>query len=375
MDTQAVQEQLNRHLGFLAQDQNNLALLIEISDMYIALDDFESAQKHLETANSIDREACLGHQGLLYLNQGQLSQAKDCFIEALNHADTPALRYNLGFTYFVTYELDKAWDILSPLLEGEHYPEAELLMARILHRQDSIEESISLVEHVIEHNPDDSEALGLISLLYLDLNEEELAKESCSHALKINPENYDARLVNIMLRLITQETTIEEIESLLQISPQDSRLWFALGNTYMTQGDIESAEKTLKKAIEIYPDFYDCHIALAWCQLLNDRMSAAHETYQNAAELVEELADAWGGLALIHVLTEDFAQAELLINKANELNPECFLTELAEAIYLTHSNPQQAQKRLIETLNNTEIPISAKLNLIIDEIQSQQQIH
>lgn len=375
MDTQAVQEQLNRHLGFLAQDQNNLALLIEISDMYIELDDLESAQKYLETANSIDRDACLGHQGLFHLNQGQFSQAKDCFIEALNHIDTPALRYNLGFTHFITYDLDKAWDILSPILEGEHYPEAELLMARILHRQDSIEESISLVEHVLEHNPDDAEALGLISLLYLDLNEEELAKESCSRALELNPENYDAKLVNIMIRLMTQETSVEEIEALLQISPQDSRLWFALGNTYMTQGDMESAERTLKKAIEIYPDFYDCHIALAWCQLLNDHITEAHETYQNAAELIEELADAWGGLALIHALTEDLAQAELLINKAKELNPECFLTELAESIYFNHTNPEKAQKHLLQALNNTEIPISEKLNFIIEEIQSKQQVH
>lgn len=375
MNNQAVQEKLDRHLSFLAQDQNNLALLVEISDMYVALDDLDSAQKYLDQANLIDRDSCLGHQGLLHLNQGLFSQAKDCFVEALNHVDTPALRYNLGFTHFITYDLDKAWDILSPILEGEHYPEAELLMARILHRQDSLEESINLVEHVLEHNADDAEALGLLSLLYIDLNEEELARQSSTRALELNPENYDAKLVNIMIRLMSHETTVEEIEELLQISPQDSRLWFALGNTYMTQGDMEAAEHTLQKAIEIYPDFYDCHIALAWCQLLNDHINEAHKTYQNAIDLVDELADAWGGLALIHALTEDFVQAELLINKANELNPDCFLTELAEVICFNHQNPQNAKEHLIKALKNTETPISEKLAFIIEDAQSQQQLH
>ncbi|KTD31608.1 methyltransferase [Legionella moravica] len=375
MDTQTVHDKLNRHLNFLAQDQENLALLIEISDMYIELGDLDSAHHYLKKASAINREACLGHQGLLHLNQGQLSEAKECFIEALTHMDTPALRYNLGFTHFVTYDLDNAWDILSPILEGEHYPEAELLMARILHRQDSLEESISLVEHVLEHNPEDSEALGLLSLLNFDLNQEEAALQACTQALQLNPDNYDAKLVHLLLRLMTQETSVEEIEELLQISPQDSRLWFALGNTYMVQGDMEAAEQTLKKAIEIYPDFYDCHIALAWCQLLNDRIKEAHETYQNAAQLVDELADAWGGLALIHALTEDLQQAELLINKANELNPNCFLTELAESIYFNHKNPQKAKELLVRALKNNELPISKKLALILEETQSTQQIH
>lgn len=375
MSIQSVQDKLNRHLSYLAQDENNLTLLVEISNLYLDLDDLESAQKYLNKANSIDREACLGHQGLLHLNSGQFSQAKNCFIEAMTHGDTPALRYNLGFTHFITYELDTAWDVLCPLLEGDHHPEAELLMSRILHKQDSLEESISLVEHVLEHNPADAEALGFLSLLYFDLNEEELARQTSMQALDINPDNYDARLVDMMIRLMTQETSIEEIQSLLQVNPQDSRLWFALGNTYMTQGDLDSAELTLQKAIEIYPEFYDCYIALAWCQLLNDEINKAHKTYQNAVELVDELADAWGGLALVYTLTGDYNQAQQFINKANELSPGCFLTEIAESIYFNYNNPTKAKEHLVNALRNTDASVSKKLALFIEDVQTGHQIH
>jgi tetratricopeptide (TPR) repeat protein len=375
MENQVMQEKIDRHLSFLAQDQNNLALLVEISDMYLAINDLDSAQKYLEKASAVNRDACLAHQGLLFLNQGHFAKAIECFLEALNLVDTPALRYNLGLAYFINGELDNAWDVLSPILEGAHYPEAELLMARILHRQDSLEESVSLVEHVLEHNSNDAEALGLIALLYFDLNEEELAMQSSIHALTLDPENYDARLVNILLRLISQEDNREEIEELLQINPRDSRLWFALGNTCMLQGNLESAQDALKKAIELYPDFYDCHVALAWCQLLNDQVQDAYETYQNAVELVEELADAWGGLALIHALTEDLTQAEQLISKANELNPDCFLTELAESIYFTHKNPKKAQQHLLAALKNTEMPIGKKLAFLMEPSQNNQQLH
>lgn len=375
MNNQTIQDKLTHHLSSLEQDQSNLNLLVEISDLYLELDDIESAQNYLDKATTIDREACLAQQGLLYLNQGQFTQAQNCFSEALKLEDTPALRYNLGITHFINYELEEAWEILSPLLDGDHHPDAELLMARILHRQGSLEEAISLAEHVLEHNAEDTDALGLRSLLYFDLNEEELAAESSARALELNPENYDARLVSIMLRLMTMETTVEEIEELLTINPHDSRLWFALGNTYMSQGDLETAEETLKKAVEIYPEFYDCHIALAWCQLLNDHVTEAHGTYQDAAVLVEELADAWGGLALIHALQQDFEQAELLINKSNEINPSCFLTELARSVYMIHQNPQKAKEDVLHALQSSETPISEKLAVLMEEFSTQETLH
>jgi tetratricopeptide (TPR) repeat protein len=369
MNHSSLKDKLDRHLTFLRQDENNLALLIKISDMYCELNEMDSAQRYLDHANTIDRKACLASQGLLYLNQNQLGAAKKSFEEALIYSDTPALRYNLGFTHYINADLDEALEVLSPILENEHYPEAELLIARILHRQDALEESISLVENLLEQNPNDAEALGFLSLLYFDMNEQDLAKEMSDKALALNADVYEAKLINILIRLMTQETSVEEIEELLQINPGDSRLWFALGNTYMTQGDLDTAEQTLQKAIDLYPEFYDCYIALAWCQLLNDHLNEAHETYQNAIEIVDTLADAWGGLALVYALSEDFSKTEQLISKANELNPECFLTEIAEIIYMNHTNPAQAKAHLVKALNDTKVPVSEKLALIIEEME------
>ncbi|CEG56211.1 tetratricopeptide repeat protein [Legionella fallonii] len=366
MHTQQMPDTLERYLSFLKQDENNLSLLVEISSLYLEHDNLELAQSYLDKAKAIDHDACLGHQGLLYLSQGQLPQAENCFVEALKYMDTPALRYNLGCIYFINQDLEKAWEVLAPLLDGDHHPEADLLMARILHRQDSMDEAISLVENILELNPNDAEALGFLSLLYFDLQEETLAKETSIRALELSVDNYDAKLVNIMIRLMTQETSIEEIETLLQISPQDSRLWFALGTTYMAQGEFNSAESILRKAIEIYPEFYDCYISLAWCQLLNDHINEAQKTYENAAVLADELADAWGGLALVHVLKEDLVKAEQFIDKANGLEPECFLTEIAQSIYFNHKNPEKAKKKLVKALKNHAMPINEKLSLFIE---------
>ncbi|MDP3268701.1 MAG: hypothetical protein Q8M40_06570 [Legionella sp.] len=371
-----IQEKLNRLLAYLAQDEHNLMLLIEISNLYVELKDLELAQQYLNKAKLINDEACKGHQGLINLNLGLFDEAKLNFQEALNLSDTVALRYNLGFTCFITDELDEAWNTLAPILnENLHHPEAELLMSRICHRKNDLEQAASLAENVLANNENDAEALGLLSLIYLDLNEDELAAQTSHRTLALDKNNYDAQIVSLMLRLETQDTSINEIEQLLEINPEDSRLWFALGATHMIEGNLTAAEQALIKTTEIHPEFYDALISLAWCQLLNNHLDKAHETYQNAITRVDELADAWAGLALIYVLTEDFIKAEQLITKANELNPDCFLTEIAETIYLTYKNPEKAKSHLLKTLKDSKIPVSEKLLFILEDIKESEQLH
>lgn len=312
---------------------------------------------------------------MLHLSQGQLTQAKESFIEALSFGDTPALRYNLGFTHFISADMQGASEILSPLLVGEHHPEAKLLLARVLHNQGDLDKAVNLVNDVLTHDADDSEALGLLALLYFDIDECELAAQVAACALALNPDNYDAKLIDVMSRLATQETTAEEVENLLQISPDDCRLWFALGSVNMSQGNLALAKDNLKKALEIYPAFYDCHIALGWCLLLQDNLNDALNTYEIAAKLVAELADAWGGLALVYALKEDFPQAEQLIRQSKELNTDCFLTEIAESIYFNHLNPLQAKKHLVSALKNSNVSVSKKLAFMIEEMEGSTQIH
>lgn len=375
MPNQELQAKLDRLLGFLAQDENNLQLLLDVCGHYKALGDNKLAQHYMDKANAIDREGCLGHQGILFLNQGLLNEAKACFTEALDFFETQTVRYNLCFCLFLLGEFEETKEALTPLLEGEHFPSAELLMARTLHNQGDIEIAIDFAKGVLKYNPQDADALSLLALFYFDLNDEQLAQETAQQAIEIDPTIYEARLVQALIRLPTQETTIEEVESLLSINPRDSRLWFALGNIYMGQGDLESAEHTLENAIELYPDFYDCYISLGWCQLLMDDTEAAEETYQNATKIAPELADAWGGLALVQALTANLWKADLYIEKAHNLHSNCFLAEIAEAICHSQKNPEQCKDHLLKALNNTELGVGKQLAYFMEELENNQQLH
>ncbi len=372
---QVTHEQLNRYLSYLEQDEGNLTLLVKISDLYSELNDFRTAQAYLDKANAINRIACLGHQGLLDFNQGKFSEAQANLLEALAHEETPALRYNLGLIYFITSELESAKKILSPLENSREYPEVNVLIARICHSEGELEKAITLCEKIIFDTPDHAEALGLMALLHFDMDEGNLALQFAQQALASHPENYDAKLVLLLLGLPDKKTTVEEVETLLQINPGDCRLWFALGNVHMTEGAFDVAEYSLQKALAIYPEFYDCHTILGWCFLMQNKLSDALHTYQTAAEIIPELADAWAGIALVYALQENFIETKEYIAKADTLSTDCFLNEIAKVIFFIHENPLTAQKHLVETLKNTDIAASEKLAYFIEEMQVPSQLH
>lgn len=362
-------EQLKYYLSLLKQNENNLEILLEVSLLYMELDNIPKAQHYLDKASTINPEACLGSQGLLHLKQGRATDAISLFSQALQLEDTETVRFNLGLSYYLNNDFPKAWETLSLIEEEEYIPSTRVLMARMMYEEGAVEEAINLLEEHVPNFTSNAEIVGLLSLLYFDINNEHAARELSQQALQLEPTNFDAQLVDIMLRLITQETSAEEILNLLQVNPKDSRLLFALGSTYMAQGEFALAIEQFKKTITVQPEFYDCYIALAWCQLLNNEVQDAHETYQNAISLDDALADGWGGLAIIYALNADLAQAEQLISKAKTVEEENFLTEIAEIIYLGLKKPNKAKQNLLDVLNNDHLPAGDKLVKVLEEIK------
>lgn len=284
------QEKLKRHLHFLTEDPNNISLLLEIYTLYDELGEQALASSTLEQAKALIST-----------------------IETL---------------------------------------EAKLLLARLLQRQGQLKEALDITNQIINTNPQHSEALGLASFLLFDLDEEQQAQDVSKRALAIDPSNYEANCIDILLRLKFQQTSIEEILALLSINPKDSRMLFALGNTYMAKGKMDLAEVALQQAVDLHPNFYDCLTLLAFCQVLTEKLDLAWANYQKATDIAKALSQGWSGLALVHMLRGEINKARSLLDKAQALNPDCFLAGLAEAIYFSYKNPNKAREQLASGLED-----------------------
>ncbi|MBA3537699.1 MAG: tetratricopeptide repeat protein [Tatlockia sp.] len=363
-------DQLATYLHFLEQDPDNFNLLISIIDGYRKMGDFARAQLYLEKAKAIDSDACFAQQGFIDISLGNFSLAKEALVKALAKEDLAILRYSLAICHYSLNEPIEGIGILSPLLvNGSSNYEVELLVAKMMRQQSRLDEAIKLLEAAIEHHGPASDSLALLSEIYFDKQELELAEKTAQQALIIEPGNYEALVILLLLRLAEGKTTVREIKTLLIRQPEDAYLWFALGVTFMREMKVKKAEEAFLKAAELDPFFSENWISLGWCQLCLDKIKKAEFSYQQIIATNEEIAEGWGGLALVASLRSDLAEAERLIAKAKQLDQQSILADIALIIHSNFSDPADAGKKFKKTFPTVAEQIHAAMDMVLAEME------
>lgn len=371
MNIADLQDKLRRHLDYLAQDSDNWNLLLTISGCYFQLNDLILSQRYLDDAKRSSGKDLWDYQGLLYLKSGQLKLAKSALQAALAEEDTPTNRFQLAWCLYLSEEFDEALTLLNAISPDEITCQSELLRARILHYLHHHEIALALLEQLHAQYPAAAEVSGLLSLLYFDDDQPEQAEKLCKHTLALDETNSEAVLTDLLLRTKQNKATINDIEAQLRVTPEESRLWFALGITHIRMLQITEAEKAFSKAVEIWPDFFDSWTSLGWCYLLQDKLDLAKGSYTRATQIDEEHADGWGGLALVSALQNDMATAREMLNKARLLDENCSLLSITEVIIGNKVSPEHAAQQLNKAFPEIAVEIDRILSesTLLDDLE------
>lgn len=217
-----------------------------------------------------------------------------------------------------------------------------LLKAEILHHTHHLSEAIELLEALLLDYQSCAEITGLLSLLYFDNQNTVKAESYSKQTLLIDPTNYEAKLVRLLLQTLENNASADEINALIQKEPLDSRLWFILGSTQMRDMNIAAAEHAFMQATTIAPNFYDSWICSGWCYLLQNNLDKATHAYQQARHLDSEAAEGWGGSAIIHALQHQMPEAQRDLEKTESLDSTCFLAKITRLIMANHSSQEAA---------------------------------
>ena len=224
-----------------------------------------------------------------------------------------------------------------------------LLNAQILHHQQHIMDAIHLLEPLIFAHETNAELAGLLSLLYFDNHDIINAELFAQKAISLDPNVYNAKLVQLLLATLRKTVSLDDIQSLLKINAVDARLWFILGTTQMHQMNITAAEDAFVQATTLHPTFFDAWICAGWCQLLQNHLDKAHNSYQQAINIDTTSADGWAGVSLVRALQNNMSESNQYLQHADTLDPSCFLAAISRIIVANQSNPNIAAKQFNAT--------------------------
>jgi predicted O-linked N-acetylglucosamine transferase (SPINDLY family) len=234
-----------------------------------------------------------------------------------------------------------------------------LKQARASFQTGKLKDAERLFKKVLGQQPRHFEALNLLAIILMLLDQHAEAEHYIKSALNVSARN-DATLSNYGIILKTLKRPIEALERFsqaLKVNSANSLTWNNRGTVLFDLKRYEDAVADFDKATLIDNNFSDafCGKGNSLSQL--KRYDEAFAAFDNALSLKPDLADAWLGRGNIFVHLKRYDEAVGAFDKARSLKPD-----LAEA-WLGRGNVFNKLKRYDEAFAAYDKALAIKPDL------------
>jgi tetratricopeptide (TPR) repeat protein len=243
---------LERLLGFLATDPNNLKL---IGDAAVAAYDEHRLEGVSQLLGRYEHLAPLpgplaNLKGRLSLEEGRYADAAAIFEELRQkEGDSAGLRFNLAWAFAMQARYAEAL----PLLDDETLlisPRAPSLKIQAMHHLALYDDALKVGAELAARFPDDEALMGTLATLALDTNNRELAF-SCAKKAGQNPEGCTV-LGMIALDEHDSRQSLRIFDQVLIADPFSPRAWVGKGLSLLAAGDAKDAIDAIDRGAALF---------------------------------------------------------------------------------------------------------------------------
>ncbi len=355
-----LEQKLLRLERYLQADPENLNLLAEVIDLCLDQGKVHAARQYVNAALVLypNDPFMQCRYGNVLLAQGQLDEAAFVFEKLLSAVSDVSIATNLAFVYLRQERYLDASVTLSDYVDAPDISSGALtLYIRALHHQGDLKQAMVLIQRNLERCRDDGTFLAAASLVCLDDEQLEEAKQLSMAALAAGGSPLEAVVVVGTLALGELDASVAgaRFEEAVSINPTDGRSWSGLGLVSLLKQDMGAATEQLTRAVGYMPNHIGTLHALAWCHILSHDISAAQTFFEKAIVLDRNFSESHGGLAVVRALQGKPQLAEESIALALRLDPKCLSARFAQmAISGALKDPVRFQSMVYKLLSNRE---------------------
>ena len=350
---------LQRLAAYLEQDPANAALLADACDAAIAGGWHEQAEGYIASAERLGLAPApwLFRRARIALARRALPQAAELLARARESAgDHPVLAHDLGCVHLLQGAFEACVEVVRPWLEAPLPPRQsgplQLLWLRAMHRLQRGEEALAWAQAQAAAGTLQPAARGAASLLAVDQEDFDLAREWADAALAADPQQVEALVARGSVALALRDTAQARgfLQQALECNPDDGRTWSALGIASLQAQELPLAREQLERAVRSMPGHVGSWHALGWTRLLQGDRPGALAAFRSALELDRNFAESHGALGLVLGLSGDEAAARAHLERAERLDPANLTGRYARALLAGEAGDRAALERLARRL-------------------------
>ncbi|WP_440922257.1 2OG-Fe(II) oxygenase family protein [Candidatus Pelagibacter sp.] len=226
-------------------------------------------------------------------------------------------------------------------------------------------------EKVVEIDPNSTDAYYNLGLIFKELKEYQKAKSCYEKADNIQPNNtiIQTNLGIIFNDLGENQKAKDCYEKAIKINPDNGKAHYNLGAIYKDSGELQKAKICFRKAIEINPNEQEAHNSLGVIFQELGEYQKAKDCYEKAIEIKPNYGDVYYNLGQLLHERGEYHLAENYFKKAIQIKPSDIR---ASNSLLTNLYKMNNQSILFEELDS--IINEGKMNAVIGSICSRSEV-
>ena len=310
--------------GFKNQDD-----YLDIALMYLENGEFDKAHTYCDMTIKLNPENAQAYimRSKIYLAQGDKDSARTAAIRAVQYDNS-----------LLDSDTAREFDIVEiPPFDFEYYNSKGV---EYFYRGE-IENAINCFKKSLDMNFKNVVALNNLARAYIKLQNYDEAKSTLKKARVFSPKYFETYLnLAHIAKLESQRADIsnfarkkylKERQKYLNIAiknnPNDKRAYLEMGNYYLEQKDFKEAIKNFETALIYDDEYYEAYLGLAIAYLKSDNLQKALLALRNAGALNSRSDEISYYLAKMCILDNKFDEAKNYLEDAlsKAENPEYYL--------------------------------------------------
>ena len=371
-------------------DPNDSYSRTMIGTCYFSKKNYELAIKHFDISTAIYQgdDITWSIKGMANYRLGNLKQAKKCFTKSLRINDRD---YQSWFTLgniFANEDLEKStkcfleaakinpfqyyiWSniannfykngdkqnaikyIKKSLTVDSIQSESWTLWAKIFEKENNFKEVIKCYIQALKYSPDNWEIMHNLGLAYYNIENLDMAIQSCEASLALNKNNTRSwhQLGKIYHDQGNYRSSVNAINEAIRINPLDYQNYYKRGLSQLQMKDDSCALISFSEAVKLNQSDFFSWCALGDLFLENNKFIEARNAFLKATNLRPDEFLPWCRLGTVYTVLDEKKLAFRCYDKAKDLKSNSAQLDFVIAMSHLHFNNQQQSKKLFLSLN------------------------
>lgn len=304
-------------------------LAIEVSEFYTSQHEYKKVEKlyrDILGKHPQERQAGLGLVHVLLL-QDKTKEALTVLQEMRQNSSDPAAIDLITARLYLRYDnLQKAANVLKPLVLEKNMEEAIYMLAIIRYQQQDLDKTLALLDKIESQSEFFEDAISLHVRILIEKKQFTEATLLLQQTIK-NYETPSPGLYTLLASLYMEQGLFQDgystLDTALLVHPKSTKILFEYGLLLEKENKREAAIQWMKKIIVLDPDHADAlnYIGYTWADL-GINLHKALEYIQKAVEIKPKNGYIRDSLGWVHYRMGEFSKASKEINKALKMEPK-----------------------------------------------------